>query len=278
MNKQEFINSIKEGALRSQRECSILASLTIAQAILESSWGKSGLAQKANNLFGMKAFSSWKGRKVTMATTEWYDGKKQTINADFRAYASFAESIEDHNKLLENKRYKSVRECKEYRDACREIYKCGYATDPSYPEKLLAIIEEYKLYEFDVSDAVEEAAASMETNKIQEFQHLCNTLGIKDYEGKLLKEDNCLGPRTKSCINKLPVLKEGSRGEAVEFIQKVVGAVPADGIYGAVTKRCVMEFQESRGINIDGVVGREVWTEVVMKKKAVIEDIFGISV
>jgi Muramidase (flagellum-specific) len=263
MNKQEFINSIKEEAMRGQREYGILASLTIAQAILESGWGKSQLAVKANNLFGIKAFSNWKGKRITMATTEWYDGQKQVVNAEFRAYDSFNDSIEDHNKLLLNTSYEAVRKCKDYKAASSEIYKCGYATDPKYTEKLISIIEEYKLYEFDDNNAIEEVAAGNETNKIKEFQHLCNVLGTKDYEGKPLNEDNCLGPRTKSSISKLPVLKEGSRGNAVVFIQKVVGAVPVDGIYGAITKKGVLEYQRSKGIKVDGVVGRETWVAII---------------
>jgi Muramidase (flagellum-specific) len=263
MDKKEFINSVKEGALKGQREYGILASLTIAQAILESSWGRSQLAMRANNLFGVKAFSGWRGKRITMATTEWYDGKKQTVNADFRVYESFDESIEDHSKLLSKGRYEAVRRCGDYKSACMEIHKSGYATDPSYSDKLIAIIEEYRLYEFDVNAASEEAAAGRETNKVQEFQQLCNVLGVKDYEGKTLKEDNVLGARTKSCIGKMPVVKEGSRGKAVEFIQKLVGAVPVDGVYGAVTKGCVMEFQRSKGLKVDGVVGRESWEAVV---------------
>jgi lysozyme len=100
MDRKEFINSIKEGALKGYEEYRILPSLTIAQAILESGWGSSGLAIKARNLFGIKAFSNWRGERITLPTTEWYNDKQQIIDADFRAYDSFNDSIEDHNKLL----------------------------------------------------------------------------------------------------------------------------------------------------------------------------------
>ena len=121
MNKEEFISSIKEGALKGQVNYGILPSLTIAQAILESGWGSSKLSQEAKNLFGIKAFSNWEGRKITMPTTEWYDDQKQIVDADFRAYDSFNDSIEDHSKLLSNSRYKPVRECVDYREACQKI-------------------------------------------------------------------------------------------------------------------------------------------------------------
>ena len=149
MNKDQFINSIKTAALKGQNDYGILPSLTIAQTILESGRWSSKLSLEANNLFGIKAFSSWTGRRITLPTTEWYNGQKKIINADFRAYDNFADSIEGHNKLLMSQRYTAVRECADYKSACQKVYQCGYATDPSYPEKLMKIIEQNMLYELD---------------------------------------------------------------------------------------------------------------------------------
>lgn len=249
MDKREFINSVKEGALKGYAKYKILPSLTIAQAILESAWGSSKLSERANNLFGIKAVSNWSGKKITMETTEWYGDKKQKINADFRAYDSFNESIEDHNKLLAQSRYKPLSYCTDYKAACQKVYECGYATDPKYPEKLIRIIEENRLYEFD--------------GVIRRFQRLCNELGIKDSEGKALAEDNILGWRTKSCIASLPVLKKGSKGQAVEFVQQSVNAVPVDGDFGVVTKKCVIEYQKNNNIEADGIVGLQTWTSLI---------------
>ncbi len=260
MDRKEFINSIKEGALKGYADYSILPSLTLAQAILESGWGSSQLSVRAKNLFGVKAFSNWRGERITLPTTEWYGDKKQVINADFRAYHSFKDSIEDHNKLLNNARYKPVRECSNYREACIKLYECGYATDPVYPEKLIKIIEENKLYEFDNIYVLAEVTVSIEASKVLKFQALCNRLGIRDYEGKVLSEDNKLGPRTRSCLAKMPTLKEGSRGAAVEFIQEIVKAVPIDGSFGPVTRKCVRDYQKVKNIEVDGVVGIETWT------------------
>jgi peptidoglycan hydrolase-like protein with peptidoglycan-binding domain len=263
MDKREFINSIKEGALKGFREYRILPSLTIAQAILESGWGSSQLAVTAKNLFGIKAFSNWRGDKISLPTKEWYNGQEQIVNADFRAYGSFNESIVDHNKLLSNARYKPVRECSVYRDACRKIYECSYATDPGYPEKLIKIIEENRLYEFDNSNALSEVATGIDTNKVLKFQQLCNKLNIKDYEGKALIEDNILGPRTRICIAKMPTLEIGASGPAVEFVQNVVNAVPIDGIFGVLTKNCVIEYQETKDIAVDGIVGIQTWITMI---------------
>jgi peptidoglycan hydrolase-like protein with peptidoglycan-binding domain len=263
VDRKEFINSIKEGALKGYTEYRILPSLTIAQAILESGWGSSQLAQRAKNLFGIKAFSNWRGERITLPTTEWYGDQKKIINADFRVYDSFNESIEDHNRLLTNSRYKPVIGCLNYKEACRKIYECGYATDPAYPEKLIKIIEENKLYEFDNAPVLSEITVSAEAGKILRFQQLCNKLSIKDYEGKTLEEDNKLGPRTESCIAKMPLLKEGSIGAAVKFIQEVVNAAPIDGCFGPVTRNCVMEYQKSKNIDVDGIVGIQTWTAII---------------
>lgn len=263
MDKREFINIIKDGALRGQTEHNIVPSLTISQAILESGWGSSALSRRANNLFGIKASSSWKGKRITMQTTEWFNDQRQVVNAEFRAYDSLNESIEDHNKLLSNSRYKPVRECVDYKEACRKIYECGYATDPGYPAKLIKIIEENKLYEFDSAPVLNETAVSSVSDKILKFQQMCNKLGIKDSEGKALVEDNILGPRTRSCITKLPTLKLGSKGLAVRFLQEVVNAVPVDSDFGSITRNCVIEYQRGKNIAADGIVGKETWTVIV---------------
>jgi peptidoglycan hydrolase-like protein with peptidoglycan-binding domain len=259
MDKIEFISSIKEGALEGFSQHKILPSLTIAQAILESAWGSSELTRKANNLFGVKASPAWTGKKITMKTAEWYRGERQLVDAEFRYYDSLGGSIEDHNILLSQSRYKSVRECEHYIEASKKIYQCGYATDPAYPEKLIKIIEENRLYEFD------KMIEAGQQDKIRSFQKLCNELGIKDNKGKPLIEDNLLGERTLSCLKKMPVLKLGSRGKAVEFVQKSLNALPVDGVFGAVTSRNVMEYQKAKNIEVDGIVGINTWTSLIIK-------------
>jgi peptidoglycan hydrolase-like protein with peptidoglycan-binding domain len=257
MDRREFIKSIKEGAFKGYEDYGILPSLTIAQAILESGWGSSQLSIRAKNLFGIKAFSNWRGDKITLPATEWYGDKKQVINADFRAYDSLNESIEDHNKLLASERYKPARECSDYREICRKIYECGYA------EKLIRIIEDNKLYELDNAEVLPEVCVSSEDDKILKFQKLCNSLGIRYYEGRPLEEDNRLGPRTKSCTCKMPVMREGSKGDAVIFVQEIVKVVPVDGSFGPTTKEYVMEYQRDKNIDADGIVGFQTWTTIV---------------
>lgn len=145
-----FISSIKDGALEGYNTHNILPSLTIAQAILESGWGESYLSTEANNLFGIKAYNDWNGDTINLSTKEYnLDNSSYIINADFKSYSSFNESIEDHSELLSSERYASVRNSSNYVEACYAIYDCGYATSPNYPEELINVIETYDLQNID---------------------------------------------------------------------------------------------------------------------------------
>lgn len=149
VTKEEFISSISDSAKKGYKKYNILPSITIAQAILESSWGKSTLSIKGNNLFGIKG-TNYSKDKITMPTFEYIGGKKVKVDASFRAYDSLEDSIIDHSILLgESKRYEKVIESKNYKEAAMALYKCGYSTDPDYPQKLISLIEQYKLYEYD---------------------------------------------------------------------------------------------------------------------------------
>lgn len=149
----EFINSIKDGAIASMKKYGILASITIAQAILESNWGNSTLAKESKNLFGIKAIGGWRGAKKGYATYEYYNGKKTLVNDYFRVYNSFAESIEDHALFLVNNfRYKQhgFFSAKDYIGQANALQEAGYATAPTYAQSLIALIKQYGLDKYDV--------------------------------------------------------------------------------------------------------------------------------
>jgi LysM repeat protein len=149
----DFIKTIAPYAQRIQEKYNILASLVIAQACLESDFGRSGLAKKGKNLFGVKG--SYNGQSVTMPTTEYRDGKPYKINATFRKYPSWYESMEDLARLYHNgvswdrNKYKSIIGETNYVMACKKVQECGYCTDPNYATKLINIIEKYELYKYD---------------------------------------------------------------------------------------------------------------------------------
>ena len=163
LSKDEFIAYIGPKAVADMERSGVLASVTMAQAILESGWGQSGLALNANNLFGMKAKlsgntwkSDWKGNCYSSVTKEEYKvGQITEITAEFRAYDSIDESIKDHSDYLlgamngSKKRYAGLTDCVKYRDAIQLIKDGGYATDSKYVDKVCAIIEQYGLAKYD---------------------------------------------------------------------------------------------------------------------------------
>lgn len=161
----------KVGALftADQKKSGILASVSLAQFILESGHGKSELAQNANNIFGMKCSlsgntwsgSSWDGKsKYTKKTQEQNaDGSYETITADFRKYSCIEDSIADHSAYLlgamngKKLRYDGLKGCTDYKKAVQMIKDGGYATSLTYVEKLCTIIEKWKLTDYDVKDS-----------------------------------------------------------------------------------------------------------------------------
>lgn len=145
--QDNFINKIAPHAVVAMKDHGILASLTIAQAILESSWGKASIG---NNIFGIKASTNWKGKTKTVKTHEYIKGIKTAIDAKFRDYDSIEDSIKDHTSLFVRlDRYKAIIGEKDYKLACVYVQKAGYATDPNYSTKLVSLIEMYKLNRFD---------------------------------------------------------------------------------------------------------------------------------
>ncbi|GAE07289.1 glycoside hydrolase family 73 protein [Paenibacillus sp. JCM 10914] len=159
MKPLEFIARLAPIAVADMRQYGVPASLTLAQAILESSWGTSGLVQQANNLFGIKGTGP--AGSVTMKTTEYRGQTPYTTNAQFRKYNSWNESVADHTRLILNgtrdkpQRYHGVLWA-DYKTAATEIWRGGYATDPNYPQKLISIIEQYALQQYDVNPEEEE--------------------------------------------------------------------------------------------------------------------------
>lgn len=153
MTTIEVIEKTKDSIISVSKETKILASLSMAQLILESGNMTSELSKKANNLFGIKG--NYKGASYTIKTQEYVDGKMVTVNAEFRKYPSINDSIKDHGSLLStSSRYKNLVGEKDYKKACVNIQKDGYATDPNYSTKLMNLIEKNKLYELDSNESL----------------------------------------------------------------------------------------------------------------------------
>ncbi|MCT6893479.1 MAG: glycoside hydrolase family 73 protein [Bombilactobacillus mellifer] len=151
--KQNFINQLVPIAQQIQKEYHILASISISQACLESDWGRSKLASKYHNYFGIKGSSGQ--NTVMLETMEFISGKWIKKKENFVVYNSLQESMIDHAKLLSqgtswnNQQYQEVIDADNYQKATQALVNAGYATDPSYAEKLIRIIRQYQLNRFD---------------------------------------------------------------------------------------------------------------------------------
>ncbi|KRM20953.1 glycoside hydrolase family 73 protein [Latilactobacillus graminis] len=147
---QSFIDGIRSGAIAGWSKYGVLPSVSGAQAILESGWGQSLLSTQANNLFGIKG--DYNGQSVLMPTQEYYNGHWITVNAQFRKYPTWNESIEDHGRFLAvNSRYSNLLRKSNYKEVTSLLQSDGYATSPTYAASLNRIIEEYHLYDWDNS-------------------------------------------------------------------------------------------------------------------------------
>lgn len=145
---EEYISQYNEMAMQQQEEYGIPASITLAQGLLESSAGRSRLAVEGNNHFGIKCHNEWKGE--TMLRDD------DAPNECFRVYNNVADSYKDHSCFLKRDRYKSLfdLEVTDYQAWAKGLSQCGYATDPKYADRLIAIIERYALYGYDISGNV----------------------------------------------------------------------------------------------------------------------------
>lgn len=137
-----YIDLYKQIALEQEREFGIPAPITLAQGILESGAGKSGLTRKSNNHFGIKRGTGWNGPLCYA----WDDDPQKS---PFRVYSSAAESYRDHSIFLKNNsRYKSLfsKSVYDYRGWANGLQRAGYATSPTYAKALIGYIDSYKLY------------------------------------------------------------------------------------------------------------------------------------
>ena len=161
-SKVTFLNKVAVGVNDCWTKHQILPSVVLAQAILESGWGTSDKAIKANNLFGIKANSDWKGPSVTLATKEHVNGKWITIDAKWRKYNSWSDCLVDHAAFLSKPRYKWIIGNTDYKSVCQELQKAGYATDPIYASKLIGVIESNDLTKYDEVDELKFSSAALE--------------------------------------------------------------------------------------------------------------------
>lgn len=218
MTPSEYIEKYKDSAIREMNRSGVPASITLSQGMLESGNGNSELATKANNHFGIKCHSDWKGPSVSMDD----DAK----NECFRKYKSVYDSYVDHSDFLMNRsRYAFLFQLKitDYKAWAKGLKKAGYATNPKYPELLIGIIERHKLYEYDKlykqkkdeplpSEVVIENHKNHDTRLSEnKVKYIVIKQGDTFYslEGELLLREGML--RRYNDMTSKQVLKEGQR-------------------------------------------------------------------
>ncbi|ENN7014075.1 flagellar assembly peptidoglycan hydrolase FlgJ [Enterobacter ludwigii] len=144
-----FISRLLRPAQAAAQQSGLHPHLILAQAALESGWGKREIpaadGSPSHNLFGVKATGDWRGKTTEITTTEYINGVKQKVKAAFRVYDSYEHALSDYAKLLTKKpRYRGVVQSDSAEQGAKALQAGGYATDPAYAKKLITIIQKVK--------------------------------------------------------------------------------------------------------------------------------------
>ena len=199
-----------------------VASPIIAQACIESAFGTSKLGSRWHNYFGMKCGNTWKGASVNLSTKEEYKvGQLTTIRDNFRAYATMEEGVCGYFEFISTKRYSNLKQAKTPKEYLELIKKDGYATSSTYVNTNLSCISKYDLTKYDWENA---PAAS-------------------------------INPYTLTA----KLLRRGAKGDNVRWLQyelrKHGYVIAVDGDFGPATENAVRDYQKSKGLKVDGIVG-----------------------
>lgn len=237
MTEQEvFINTIAplikaEARKRGYKVCSPV----IAQACVESNYGRSGLSAKYHNYFGLKCGSSWKGKSVNLKTKEEYKvGQLTTIKDNFRVYDDMASGVAGYYDFISTKRYSNLKGASTPRQYLEFIKADGYATSSTYVSTNMNTINKWNLSKWD---------------------------------------DNYVeNPRVNPYPETSITLREGATGKAVQYLQWILknkagyGTLTIDGIFGSKTKEAVVMFQKRvypmSEDDWDGIVGKRTWEKL----------------
>lgn len=219
MTEQEkFIELIGSNAVKYNEKYDIKCiSVVIAQAILESGWGKSSLARKYNNYFGLKCGSTWKGKSVNLATKEEYtQGTYTDIRANFRVYDSVEEGVKGYFDFINTSRYKNLKGVTDYKTYIKNLKADGYATSSSYVDNLTKLVEQYKLTTWDKKKTVTyfakpnyngyslvDGLKAIKVNSSFSYRRkIASANGIKNYIGSALQNNKMLSLLKKGTLKK----------------------------------------------------------------------------
>lgn len=201
-----------------------IVSTAIAQAIIESRWGESGLA-KYHNYFGLKCGSKWTGKSVNMKTKEEYTpGTLTTISDNFRVYDSMADGVKGYYDFISAYRYANLKVANTPKQYAEYLKSDGYATSSTYVSTLVNTVDKYNLALFDAELSGSES-----------------------------------DPNRNPYLEPTKNVKYGSRGNDVRWLQVELGRkgynLVVDGIAKDKTINALKEFQKESGLVVDGICG-----------------------
>lgn len=233
MDQKHFIDLVAPMAQETHRKYRVPASVTIAQAALESGWGGSVLAVQAKALFGIKYGNKWnenlspyvKG-SYSVVSTEFINGQWVNIESPFCAYSSWNDSILDHGPFLLRPVYANafLPTVVTSNDFARAIHTAGYATDPAYSDKLISLMKTHNLYQYDIQkvDVMSNNVILLGASKQQFNQYAGGPSGIDDSEAAWLQK-----------------LAEGTAKELSPFIETHVAP------FGDINKSGKIDFNDN---------------------------------
>lgn len=227
MTNQEFVNYIAPLIKRIGNERGYkIVSTTIAQAIIEGGYGKSLLASKYHNHFGMKAGKGYKGKQVNLKTKEEYTvGTLTTITDGFRVYDNDEAGVKGYYDFISAKRYANLKTAKDYKEFAEMLKADGYATSSKYVNTLCNCVKTWGLEKYD-SDVVVTPTPVKQSR---------------------------------------PTLKVGDKGQDVAYLHNKLLKLGYgyQDLYGMDftenTKNCVVHFQTVNKLTVDGIVGKQTW-------------------
>ncbi|WP_197430180.1 glucosaminidase domain-containing protein [Auraticoccus cholistanensis] len=222
----DFLARYADDAQAGEREHGVPTSVALAQAALESGWGESTLTRDGNAFFGIKCGTDngpYATGCVQKQTTECDASGCYPVVAEFRAYASHADSFRDHGHFLRSReRYAAAFALSDDPDQfIREVHAAGYATDPAYSDKIIGLMQQYDLYRYDLGSGGGEAPSR-----------------------PTLREGD-----TGTAVRDLQTLLNAAGGHGLDV----------DGIFGPATTAAVRDHQSRHGLVVDGVVGPATW-------------------
>lgn len=226
-SQQAFIQSVAPGAIQGWNEYKVLPSITVAQAIVESGWGRSALSTQAHNLFGIKG--SYNGNSVVMRTREVYGGRSVYVNANFRAYANNSESVTDHGRFLNvNSRYRNLLGDTNYASVANKLRQDGYATDPSYASTLIRFVQTYNLNQLDAVALSGKVVTNKQTESAQTPETNVTVLNTGYYTVKGGDTLSRIAGQFNTTVNKLATLNDIRNVNRIYVGQRLLVRQPAE--------------------------------------------------